>query len=481
MILRNGACPRCQQRQQDSDRLQAELGKRDREIQRLQGRVAELEDENLRLRQKVEQLERAAHRQTGRFRRRQLKKRKKKPGRRKGHPPANRPTPPPERIDRVIDVPCRTCPDCQVPLVDPAVVVQYQTDLPPIVPIVTQFNIETGYCPCCRQHQQGRHPEQISNAIGAAGNTLGPVVLTMAAELKHRLGVPYRKICDFLTTYCDIAICPATLVRAEQRLTELARPTYNLLIDALRRANVVHADETGWRISALGAWLWVFSNPQVTVYVIRTGPGARGHGVPQEILGPDFDGYLIVDGFAAYTVLDYKKGQCNGHLLRRAKELHDTVPNRERHYLDQLTSTIQEAIDLAQRRDQLTPAGYARRVSAIENRLVAWVLAKPADCSDDLRRLHSHFCNHATEWLVFLREAGVPPTNNHAESMLRPAVITRKVGGCNKTLLGALVHSVLASIMVTCKQQGKKFLELAKQLWRAGTPQAMPIVPQPDG
>jgi hypothetical protein len=46
-------------------------------------------------------------------------------------------------------------------------------------------------------------------------------------------------------------------------------------------------------------------------------------------------------------------------------------------------------------------------------------------------------------------EAEVPPTNNHAEQMLRPAVITRKVGGCNKNLLGALLHSILASLMVS--------------------------------
>ena len=57
----------------------------------------------------------------------------------------------------------------------------------------------------------------------------------MAGELKHRLGVPYRKICDFFATYCNLEICPATLVRAEQRLAYLAKPTYELLIDALRR------------------------------------------------------------------------------------------------------------------------------------------------------------------------------------------------------------------------------------------------------
>jgi hypothetical protein len=78
---------------------------------------------------------------------------------------------------------------------------------------------------------------------------------------------------------------------------------------------------------------------------------------------------------------------------------------------------------------------------------------------------------------VFLHDPAVPPTNNHAERMLRPAVISRKIGGCNKTLLGSLVHEVLSSIMVTCRQQGQKFLDLARRLWRDGEPQAIPLTP----
>jgi transposase len=470
MVMLPATCNGCAQRDRIIARLQ-------RQITQLQSRVANLEDENQRLRQQLDEAQRQAHRQTAPFRRRNLQSRPKKPGRHKGHPAANRPTPPPERIDRIIEVPCPRCPDCQTDLVDPGVVVQYQTDLPPIVPIVTQFNIETGYCPCCRRYCQGRHPEQVSDAIGAAGNTLGPVVLTMAAEMKHRLGVPYRKICDFFSTYCDLTVCPATLVRAEQRLTDLALPTYDLLLEALRQAEVVHADETGWRIGRLNAWLWVFSNQEATVYAIRQ---SRGHEVPEAILGPDFDGWLIVDGLASYTVLEYAKGQCNGHLLRRAKNLRDQVPQGEVPLLDELSHLLQEGIDLAQRRNDLTETGYRRRVAELENRLAAWVMARPMECSDDLRRLHRHLCNHILEWFVFLHEPAVPPTNNHAERMLRPAVITRKVGGCNKSLWGGLVHSVLASIMVTCKQQGLKFLELARQLWQSGEPQAVPLVPPPE-
>ena len=442
---------------------------RDARIEHLQARVAELEAENRRLRRELDSTRRDQSRQANRFRRRILKKRRKKPGRKLGHPAAVRPLPKP---DRIVDVPLAKCPDCHAPLYDCGVVTQFQTDLPPVVPMVTQFNIQTGYCTCCHEYCQGRHPEQTSDAIGAAGNTFGPVILTMAAELKHRLGVPYRKICDFFATYYDLEVCPATCVRAEQRLAELALPTYNLLLDALRQAHVVHADETGWRIGRLNAWLWVFSSKDTTIYVIRH---SRGSDVPEDILGSGFDGYLVVDGLKTYDVFEVAKGRCNAHLLRRCKELVETVPTAEQQHVQALSDLIRKAIALAQRRPEIAPEIYTRRVEKCEASLDAWLDNLPLGCSPDLDRLANHVASHRGEWLVFLHDSEVPPTNNHAEQMLRPAVITRKVGGCNKTLLGALVHGILASVMVTCKRRGHRFLDLAKRLWHSEEPQAIPL------
>src|SRR5262249_2930557 len=162
MALARSACPGCQQR----DR-----------------RIAELEEELQRLRQQLDQTQRDAHRQAQPVRAPEGSDQPRKPGRRKAPSADPRPTPSPEQIDRVIHVSLDKCPFCHVPLYELDQVVQYQTDLPPIVPIITQFNIDTGTCPSCRQRWQGRHPEQTSDARGAAGNTLGPVVLTMAAEM----------------------------------------------------------------------------------------------------------------------------------------------------------------------------------------------------------------------------------------------------------------------------------------------------------
>jgi transposase len=256
MASGRSSCPGCQQRDREILHLRRRLAVLTEEHQslqrdnhRLERRLAKVEKENHALRQHLDEARSEQHRQTHPFRRKKTKSgQPKKSGRPQGHKPALRPVPTPDQVDRVINVPCDECPDCHAPLYDQSVVVQYQTDLPPIVPIVTQFNIETGYCSCCRRYCQGRHPEQTSDALGAAGNTLGPVVLTMASEMKHRLGVSYRKISDFLATYADLHVAPATFVRAEQRLTDLARPTYQLLLEALRQSHVVHADETGWRI-----------------------------------------------------------------------------------------------------------------------------------------------------------------------------------------------------------------------------------------
>ena len=77
-----------------------------------------------------------------------------------------------------------------------------------------------------------------------------------------------------------------------------------------------------------GSWQFTAkeTDKQATIYVIRTGKGARGHQVPEDILGPDCDGYLVVDGLKSYDVLEVAKGRCNGHLLRRCRFCHVSPP-----------------------------------------------------------------------------------------------------------------------------------------------------------
>ena len=399
----------------------------------------------------------------------------KTPGRPDNHPPANRPKP--ENIDQVIAVAIATCPDCGGHLTDLQTHTQFQSDIV-VSTIERQFEVESGYCPGCQCRHHARHPLQTSDALGAAGNQIGPVVLTMATEMKHDLGVSYDNISKFLHTYFGIHVNPSTILQAEDRLFEKAQPTFALLLDALRQCQIVHADETGWRIGRVNAWLWVFSSKNVTIYAIRYG---RGGDVPTDILGPSFDGVLVVDGLNSYDVLAYTKGQCNAHLLRRVKEMIAKTTDEDlAGHLAALIKIIKDAISLAERRADYSEAYFAQKVRDCQTSLEGWLAFCESYEDDELRKLAKHLNKHLREWFTFLRIAGVPPTNNHAERQLRPSVVVRKTNGCHKTLAGALKHAALMSLIVTCEQQNRRFLDLALVLWRQRQPGAIPIQSLPE-
>ena len=242
---------------QENAKLKQENAKLKQENANLEKQNAKLQLEIDRLKQEKEDSERNSKRQTCRFPRRERKTNPKKPGRKKGTQATHRERP--KKVDREFDVPAGDCPCCRCAVENIEVHEQFQTDLPPITPVTTQFNVEVGTCPKCGKRVQGRHPEQISDALGAAGHVIGPGVQTMAAQLKHHAGLSYAKITNFLCDYFHLKTVASTFVRAGQRLAKRAEPSFELLMLQLRLEHVVHADETGWRIGLDSDWLWALS------------------------------------------------------------------------------------------------------------------------------------------------------------------------------------------------------------------------------
>jgi hypothetical protein len=169
-----------------------------------------------------------------------------------------------------------------------------------------------------RSHVQDRHPEQTSDALRASAVQYGPRLLGLAADLKHRLGVSYRRCSSLLLTLTGLVVCSAALVRSGHRLRRLAQPSYNRLVEAARHSAIRHVIETGWKIGGRSAWLWVFAGAHVTLYRIHP---SRAHDVVLEMLGDDFGGVLVSDFFLAYDPLACKKQKCLVHLLRTCGEI----------------------------------------------------------------------------------------------------------------------------------------------------------------
>ena len=231
----------------------------------LRRRVAELEAALKAALEQVEAARRAGKRQAAPFSKGPPKEDPQRPGQQAGHPPAQRDKP--RQVDRVLEVklPHTTCLTCGGELIDHTVQVQYQVEIPPVQPIVTQFDIESARCEKCGERFQARHPEQTSDALGAAAVQIGPRALGLAAQFKHGLGVPYRKVEHVLDEALALRVAPGTLARARQRLAAKPEPTYQMLLSTLRQEPLVNGDETGWKVAGRNAWLWVFTSVGLTV------------------------------------------------------------------------------------------------------------------------------------------------------------------------------------------------------------------------
>jgi hypothetical protein len=205
------------------------------------------------LKEQVEQLRRSGHRQAARFRRDpdQLSPNPKRPGRKAGQGKwANRGEPTDEQKAKAVTKTSQldSCPGCGGELLDLAEHEHYEWDTPPVEPVLTRGVSESGYCGHCRRRLRSRHPDQISEATGAAGVVIGPHAKALASDMKHSLGVSYGKISTFLEAAHQMPVVRSTWYRADMRLAERAEPAYAELIGCIRQLLQVHADETSWPI-----------------------------------------------------------------------------------------------------------------------------------------------------------------------------------------------------------------------------------------
>jgi len=327
--------------------LLAQLESLQCEVRQLRAANQRLQEENSALRQQLADAQRAAKRQAAPFARRQRKANPRKPGRKAGQGRwASRATPTPEQVTETKIAPLLACPACGGEVCERREHEQFQIELPPVQPIITRFVSESGYCPACARRVEATHPEQISQAHGAAGVLLGPRVKALAADLHHRLGLSYGKITELLREVFALPVTRGGLAQADTRLAAQARYLYDELRALLQHSSVAHVDETGWRIGVLSAWLWVFTNQQITLYTIET---SRGHEVILNILGREFAGVLVADCFAAYDAAaleEWLQQKCVAHLLRELRELVEQKRGTAAEFAVGLMTLLRDALAL---------------------------------------------------------------------------------------------------------------------------------------
>lgn len=439
------------------------IQKQQKQIERLEQMVQQQQEE-------IEELKRIGKRQATPFARRHWVEKPRQPGRKAGKGRfAHRELPQVVKISETKEAALHGCPACGGRLQAIRKQEQFVTDIPVVEVKTTRFVTYSGYCMVCHKRIRSQHPEQTSQATGAAGVMVGPRAKALAADLKHRLGVSYGKVSEVLNDAFGLQVSRSGWCQADQKLARTARPVYEELLEAIRQCSVVNADETGWRIGTLSAWLWVFTHRDVTVYTIRAN---RSSDVVLDILGSHFAGILTSDGHLAYDdgrLKDWLKQQCLSHLLRDLKEMNETKTGRAVHFARQATALLQQALALKREKPTLPPRTFSHQARSLEACLDDLIAASRHFSDPDNARFARRLRKHRPHLLRFLYVDELEPTNNLAERRLRPAVITRKTNGCNRTQSGAVAHSVLSSVLVTCHQHALPVLDYLIQLQQFGT------------
>jgi transposase len=256
-----------------------------------------------------------------------------------------------------------------------------------------------------------------------------------------------------LKTAFSLPISRGGLSQALDRLANVLTPTHEALVQSIRTAPVVSADETGWKVGGTLRWLWVFVTPQVTVYRIMDG---RGYDEACQVLGEAFSGTLVRDGWAPYRSFQLATHQTciGGHLIRRCKELLLTAQRGAARVPHAVLRVLRRALALRDRWVKHPPTARGRAIhagllTAEMDRLLSW---HPTD--EENRKLLKHLRNERDALFTFLQDPSVPASNWWGEHAIRPAVVTRKVWGGNRTPNGAATQAALASFLRTCHQQG---------------------------
>jgi transposase len=422
----------------------------------LRTEIEQLRRDNQQLLARVEELERAGKRQAAPFSRDTPTPDPKRPGRKPGadygmH--ARRVVP--ERVDRVVDVALpRACPHCGGAVVPVRVAYQYQEDFPQPQPIdIVRFAVHVGRCRGCGRRIQPRHPDQTSDALGAAGVGLGPRAVALAAWLSKSLGLPASKIARLFGQF-GLSVTPGGVTQAVARAARRAEPTYAALVTGVRASPVVAPDETGWRVGGAKAWLWAFVGSALVVYHIATGQGARGFDTAAAVLGAGYAGVLERDGWTPYRSFTRARHQsCLAHLQRRCRNLIAAANRGAARTPHAVARILRAALAVRDRRDtgELTAeqaTDEATRLRAAIDTLIAGRTRYRPN-----RTLLEHLDRERRALFTFLTTPGVQATNWRAEHAIRPAVITRKTWGGNRTRAGATTWQILASVLTTATMQ----------------------------
>jgi transposase len=424
----------------------------------LEARVQVLQEQNRTLQEQLNQTSRNSSRPPSSDPPQNPRPRRPRSGRRRGGQPGHaghtRTLLPVEDVDEVVVLKPQRCSGCQVPLWgdDPAPFRHQVIEIPPIQPVVTEYQWHQLVCPNCGETTRAPWPK------GVPSGTYGPRVHATVALCTGSYRLSKRTTSQVMADVFRVPISVGTISQSEQATTEvLAEPVEDARAYVPEQP-MAHLDETSWRQGAKRAWLWVAVTSWVTVFLVRLSRGAQ---VARDLLGEGFCGILVTDRYSAYNWYPVRWRQlCWSHLLRDfeairgrggvCEEIGEALLEQARQMFTWWHRVREGTLARSTFRSYMTP--LRREVERLLKAGSQCGVAKTEGmCREILKRREALW--------TFVQVEGVEPTNNTAERSIRPGVQWRKGSFGTQSEDGSRFVERMMTVVATLKQQKRNVLD----------------------
>jgi transposase len=381
----------------------------------------------------------------------------KKPGGQPGPPPCLRQRLPPERVGRAIVFAPTHCDRCHEPLParagadDPAPTWHQVAELPALAAAVSEYQGQYRTGPGCGKRNHAAIPKEIK------AHSIGPRLAATLAYLAGRQHVSHRGLEEIAHDVFEVPLSLGTVTHLQQQLSAALTPAHAQALAAVRAAAVKNVDETSGKLAGKLCWLWLAATDTVAAFLIHARRGWEGLAA---LLGDPGPGVVCSDRWSAYGRLSpWCRQVCRAHLKRDFQKVVDRggAAAPVGRALLQVAQRVFADWHLF-RGGGLTRAALQKRLDGPARQLER-LLRQGRRCADTKA---ATFCANLLELLPavwrFVVSAGVEPTNNHAERLLRRGVLWRKNAFGSHSVAGCRFVERLLTVVQTRRLQGRSVL-----------------------
>jgi len=265
---------------------------------------------------------------------------------------------------------------------------------------------------------------------------------------KFKSRMPHRLIVDAMNNIHEVPMTAPTSLEITRRASDKLEPLYRKLERDIKRAKVINGDETSMSVNGVNHWIWVFCNKLISLFKFKK---ERGGEIVEQVLGKDFKGKLVSDGWATYTTYTKERKiihqRCFDHLRREVKyECKEKHPDLYSWCCD-IYSMTKKGKEYKQEK--------RRQDAFLKCKTQLTMLITHMRAHQNLRKLATKIENGGDKWFTCILYPELPIDNNEAERSLRPFVVMRKIMGCLRSETGKRTYEIMMSLISTWEKQNK--------------------------